>query len=355
MRRQFERNRLFNGPSEKKNHYIGTFLTKLSESDPKNKFFTRSEIVEVHNTLRKEATVTPWLFKFIQTIVDNGDFLDDETLKTIKNEEDVVDYSDDEIAEFQKKIEDQSELKRLIEFNQQRMSLMNKLPNGENGKTNERSINNFETVIQCQNSFSEINAICDNLIGPEHENRLIDNSLQAILTRLFIKFDHFKQSICEIISYLREDLESKFDSLTIEFLSHQYQSETNHQKSISLAEFINSNHSIKEKYLILLNLLKKLDNSLEAFIKNILIYDSHREVRNDLFVVKNRIQQKINNLINLDDSIERFQKDFEPTEPYQSLMKIVKDNEIKHSYDRIIELLQKASAKSILLQHQMES
>ncbi|KAH7640581.1 uncharacterized protein LOC124496322 [Dermatophagoides farinae] len=340
----------FKGLIERKKYYIQEFFQKLAESDPENLYFNKKELIEIHGFLRKEAMISPWLYKLIETIVDDGIFLDDSTLEINNKDSNDVECTENQIAQLQQSLDEQMEYKRLAEFNRNRLQVK-KCP-----EINDKIVleNNFDIMESCQKLKQSLNETYENGVGSQFDNNKLDNFIKESLMRLKDVIDQYNQSIFKITERFKNDMQNEIDSVLLKYLKMKSMNECDNDLT-DLTDFVESNlMPIKNRYSKLIEQLMDLKNLLEKYQEKLNQYYDHCQLRDELKLLKNPIEQQLDDIRNNFMSMNEINNHSYDNDTYEEIFSAIQNLKPESIYDKILLLIRKFDAEKMLLEHELE-
>lgn len=281
--------RQFNGPSDKKHYYVTEFISLIRESDPDHLEFTKGDLMEASNALRKAVSTNPTLFRLIQAIVDEGTFVDGKVLQLMETDEkNLPDITEGTFRRLENDLAVQNRLKHLAQFNSVQMS--NKL---KNAKIDESPI----TPKGPTNELERCKLIHEQ-IGDVISKSILSKPFDTIALKAY-----FKNTINSTQFYLTNfnrlmgDAERvfKFKMIDTDQLVNNLIFSNN--AKLSADQIFEQNQECKKRFFILQCLLSDLRDTLSQLEKEISFYLTHQEIVSLLTAIKNNEDQLYSVLI----------------------------------------------------------
>ena len=348
-----QQRRQFKGLIERKKYYIQEFFQKLAESDPENLHFSKKEFIEIHGFLRKEAMCTPWLYKLIETIVEDGIFIDDSTLEINKIDSiESTECTDNRIAQLQQSLDEQHEYKRLIEFNR---NLLKKRGHQEFNHRNTTENNNLDIIESCQKMKQSINETYESGVGSQLDNNKLDNFIKESLIRLKDVIDHYNQSISLVSERFKNDVRNEIDSILLKYLKMKSLNECDNDLS-DLNDFVEANlMPFKSRLGKLIEQLIEFKNLLEKYQEKLNLYYDHCQLRNELKMLKNPIEQQLDEIRNRFITVNEIVGNYTyNNDAYEEIFTAIQNLKPESIYEKILQLIRKFDSEKMLLEHELE-
>lgn len=341
----YRRHSMISG-NDKRQHYIASFITKLSESDSKQKYFTKSELIEIHSFLRKEIYKNNWLYKLIQNIVDNGEFLDEDTLEVLKNLDPTFeDVNDNYIDEMQNKLDEKLKYLQIIDYNEnlirKRLEDSNEILVDKSGTDQDEIMNDLKNLME------EINKVHNKFVGTDEENKNIENSLIEMIRNLLLTICKCNYSFVDVSKKLQNDLIAEIDKLLFDYLNEKSVQQESSKAAKDLITVIESKCATKKQYLYLNKIVENAKNLLETFNQQLTHYKDHCQLKNELNDIRIKMDELLNQFI--------YSKIKSETDVYTELLSLIQNNESYLNYDKIIEHYESMNSKLILIQHKLDN
>lgn len=332
--------------NDKKQYYIGSFISKLSESDSKQKYFTKSELIEIHSFLRKEISKNNWLYKLIQSIVDNGEILDEDTFEILKKIDSTFEDVNENIIESRKNVLDEKlNYLQLVDYNE---NLIRERLEDSNGLVDNSDVDQDEIMNDLKNLTDDINNEYNKLVGTNEENKNIENAFIEIIRNLLLTISKCNYSFVNVSKKLQNDLIEEIDKLLFDYLNQKSNYQQDSSKAAKdLIDVIETKCTTKKQYLYLSKIVENARKLLETLDEQLKHYDDHSQLKNELNDIRIKMDQLLNQLI--------YSKIKSETDVYTELLSLIQDNESYLNYDKIIERYENMNSKLILIQHSLDS
>ncbi|OTF77713.1 hypothetical protein BLA29_004775 [Euroglyphus maynei] len=340
----------FRGLMERKKYYIQEFFQKLVQSDPENIYFNKNELIEIHGFLRKDALSTPWLYKLIETIVDDGVFIDDSTLEINNIDPIELECTENRIAQLKQSLDEQNEYKRLAKFNRFHLEEL-----GCSEFNDKKAVKHLDIIEYCQKMKQSLQETYENGVGSQLENDKLDNFVKESLIRLKNAIDNYNQSISKISERFKNDIRNEIDSIILKYLKMKSMNECDDDLS-DLNDFVEANlMPIKNRFSNLIEQLIEFKNILEKYQEKLNLYHDHCQLRNKLKMLKNPIEQQLDEIRNRFMSMnENMNNNTFDNDTYDEIFLAIQNLKPESIYEKILQIIRKLDSEKMLLEHELE-
>ena len=273
--------RQFHGPNEKKQFYIGKFISQLAESDPQSKHLSKVDLIETKAALCKSIGKNPQLFKLIQTIVDDCAFLDDDVLGMMESEdcEEIPNCSQDLIDQKSKELNKQRWLMQLTHFNAVQMSNPKVTVKKEDDELSTQTKSPNEIVI-CKSIHRKMNEDYGRSIVSKPINTMgIEKMFSSSISKIGRHMRHFDHMMSDFEVLFKRQLIDTDQMMALCLYAEQ-------QNQQSLSKLFDQDRNSKIKLLLLHFMLREFCDYLSGFEKQIFAFFTRQKIESDLNSIK---------------------------------------------------------------------